>query len=761
MSDIKKEQNGKVRRLFLKYFLKYFLILLIALAGSLLIVIRACQITERNIVKENVWKLERGVDELEDQMFRMSDMAETLRGAEGIQELARLDGSLATESYVELNYAKEQLRNATIMSDFTEMAFVLFRKNDCFVSEAQSADSFSQYYGKFLEAAGMDVEEFRKMLFSFRRKVNFISIPELLYSKYNKTEMEKNPILCVVYPSERENQNSSGEDASMAVVFIIREYTILDMMVSEGQMEKTALTLRYYKDEPFFQYEAAEDGQGKRKGSYREISATGMEEILHVDAKFSQNYLYGYVFELTGILLIYLAVGFAAAILLAIFWAGRQYQSMQGLISSVVPQYKGGERVKNEFDLLENSIQQLSQNRDAYRTKVTLMENQMKNSMLENAFSQGLYTEESRERFRQVFPVKIEYYCVAILNIRTEEAELRLRISMHARKCLERYPGEKRHFFSVLSGNGQEIYLILLDPSEPADIQEIADGIEWMQEELKKEYNMSFCSGLSAVGTGLENIKRCYNQALEALLTYEEEEGNVVATWHMLRHESAYRSPADLEAMQKLNQLILYGETEAASALFNHMLDQYRRNIPAFELRREEIFYAMRNILTGLLGQQIFESSSVRLPEYRRDQSFAELISGLKDAAVEMCREVEEKKKGRNEKLKKELLSWLKTNYADPSLTAARISRETGIAEKLLFQLIKEATGCTLAEYLENIRVNRAQELLLTTQLSNAEIAEKVGFGHVNTFYRVFSKRKGISPAKYRKNSADNVNGTK
>ena len=74
-----------------------------------------------------------------------------------------------------------------------------------------------------------------------------------------------------------------------------------------------------------------------------------MEEILHVDAEFSQNYFYGYVFELTGILLVYLAVGFAVAILLAIFWAGKQYQSMQGLISSVVLQYKGGERVRNEF----------------------------------------------------------------------------------------------------------------------------------------------------------------------------------------------------------------------------------------------------------------------------------------------------------------------------------------------------------------------------------------------------------------------------
>ena len=99
------------------------------------------------------------------------------------------------------------------------------------------------------------------------------------------------------------------------------------------------------------------------------------------------------------------------------------------------------------FDLLENSIQQLSQNRDAYRTKATLMENQMKNSMLENAFSQGLYTEESRERFRQVFPVKIEYYCVAILNIRTEEAELRLRIFHARQKVPGKISGRKEAFF--------------------------------------------------------------------------------------------------------------------------------------------------------------------------------------------------------------------------------------------------------------------------------------------------------------------------
>lgn len=752
--NIKKERNGKVRQLFLKYFLKYFLILLIALTGSLLIVIRACLITERNIIEENTWKLERGVDELEDQMMRMSDVAETLRTAQGIRYLDQLKGRLANEGYVELNYAREQLRNAGIMSDFAEQTFVLFRENDCYVSETQSTDSFSRYYGEFLEAVGMDAEEFRKTVFSFQRKVNFLSCSELRYSKYNKIESEKNPVLCVVYPSEGEIQNFSGEDASMVVIFVISKDTILDMLVPGGRMEEAELTLRYYNNEPFFQYDAWEESG--RDGNFREISATGMEGILHVDAEFSQNYFYGYVFELTGILLVYLAVGFAVACFLAFFFAGKQYRNMQGLISRVVSPDEGNGRIRNEFDLLGNSIQQLSHNRDEYRTKVTLLENQMKNSVLENAFSQGLYTEESRERFTQVFPVEIEYYCVAILNIRTEEADQRFQIYMRAGEWLEKYLGEERHFFSILSGSGQGIYLILLEPSEAADIKEIVGAIEHMQEELSREYGMYFRSGLSAVGMGLENIKRCYNQALEALLTWEDGEENRTMTWHMLKHDSAYRSPVDLEAMQKLNQLILYGETRAAGALFDHMLDQYRRNVPAFELKREEIFYAVRNILTGLLGQQIFEASAVRLPEYRKDQSFQGMIEALKKAAMELCQEVEEKKGGRNEKLKKELLAYLNDSYTDSSLTAAEISRETGISEKLLFQLIKEATGCTLAEYLENIRLQHAQELLLTTKLSNAEIAERVGFGHVNTFYRVFSKRKGISPAKFRKNALEN-----
>ena len=752
MNAEKRKENREIRSLFLKYVLKYLLVLVIVLAASFLVVVRVYQITERNILDENTWKLERGVDELEDQMLRMDDMAETVREARGIRYLEKLEGKLGIENYVELNDVRDQLQNATIMSDFAEMSFVLFKNNQCFVSESQSSDSFTDYYGTFLEAEGMNADEFRKIIFSFEKKVNFFSCPELHYSKYNKMETETNPLFCVVYPSEGEIRNFSGEDASMAVVFVVRLETILNIMAADSTMDEVAFTLRYYNNDPFFYYDGmSRDKESGRGGSIR-VSATGMGGILHVDASFSQYSLYRYVLELTGILLIYLVIGFAAAVLLAFFFAGKQYRNMQGLIFSVVPPEQGSGRIRNEFDLLEDFIQQLSRNRDKYRTKVALLENQMKNSMLEYAFSQGLYTEESRKRFSQVFPVPIEYFCIGILEIQTEEPELRLQISMRAREWLGQLLGTRRNFFSVLSGNGQEIYLILLESSEASDTGKIADVIRKTEEKLSREYQMNFCAGLSSVGVGIENTKRCYNQALEALMTYEGTEKNIVATWYMLKQRSSVQAPVNLEVMQKLQQFILYGESSAAGELFDHLYDQYRRNVAAFEMRKEEIIYSVRNILTGLLEQQIFENSSVRIPEFGRDQNFEDMLAVLKEGAVEMCREVESKKNGRTENLKKKILDYLNDNYTDASLTAVKISSETGVSEKRLYQLVKEATGCTLAEYVELIRVQYACQLLVTTQLSNVEIAERVGFGHVNTFYRVFAKREGISPAKYRKN---------
>lgn len=65
--------------------------------------------------------------------------------------------------------------------------------------------------------------------------------------------------------------------------------------------------------------------------------------------------------------------------------------------------------------------------------------------------------------------------------------------------------------------------------------------------------------------------------------------------------------------------------------------------------------------------------------------------------------------------------------------------------------LFLKHTGQTIHQYLISCRIQRALELLLSTELSMTEIALEAGFSSLNRFSKEFSARTGNTPGKYRK----------
>ena len=65
--------------------------------------------------------------------------------------------------------------------------------------------------------------------------------------------------------------------------------------------------------------------------------------------------------------------------------------------------------------------------------------------------------------------------------------------------------------------------------------------------------------------------------------------------------------------------------------------------------------------------------------------------------------------------------------------------------------IFKEVTGSSPLAFKQNIRIERAKSLLITTDLSTKEIAEMVGYTDPQYFYRVFRKKNDISPGEFRK----------
>lgn len=98
-----------------------------------------------------------------------------------------------------------------------------------------------------------------------------------------------------------------------------------------------------------------------------------------------------------------------------------------------------------------------------------------------------------------------------------------------------------------------------------------------------------------------------------------------------------------------------------------------------------------------------------------------------------------------------ELRTYLAENYrtADLKSTAAHFN----FNQDYLSRLIKKQVGVSFVAFLQEIRMEQACIMLVNTDLSADEIADKLGYGDVSHFYKVFRKTYGRTPGDFRRNA--------
>ncbi|WP_041741769.1 helix-turn-helix domain-containing protein [Caldicellulosiruptor kronotskyensis] len=78
------------------------------------------------------------------------------------------------------------------------------------------------------------------------------------------------------------------------------------------------------------------------------------------------------------------------------------------------------------------------------------------------------------------------------------------------------------------------------------------------------------------------------------------------------------------------------------------------------------------------------------------------------------------------------------------------IAEVCGISPNYFCKIFKEETGKSFVDFLNELRINKAKELLLSTNLKSYEVAEKVGFSDYKYFSMIFKKYTGLSPRKFK-----------
>lgn len=102
-----------------------------------------------------------------------------------------------------------------------------------------------------------------------------------------------------------------------------------------------------------------------------------------------------------------------------------------------------------------------------------------------------------------------------------------------------------------------------------------------------------------------------------------------------------------------------------------------------------------------------------------------------------------------DEKLIRKAISIVEDNIGDPDFSVEKFSRELGMSRVHLYKKLLSLTGKSPLEFIRNIRLQRAAQLLQKSQLSVSEIAYQVGFNNPKYFSKYFKDEFNTLPSAY------------
>ena len=307
------------------------------------------------------------------------------------------------------------------------------------------------------------------------------------------------------------------------------------------------------------------------------------------------------------------------------------------------------------------------------------------------------------------------------------EGSEEFRLMLLAEQVCQCYRG---HPFIHNAADGSVLVVLTLEQDTPEGYDRLCSQTQNLYTRLQTRQPLV----LSGRFTNLEQLSSVYWQARNAAARADSEQ----QVYCLRDHALARTTVPEIATLERLNEYLLAGYTEKAQEL----------SLESFQ----QIFYSVRGVLLTAAEKAACEDVTLTTP-YDHRQPMGRQIRHLCDCCLIIGSHVDALKQSHNQQLQQSILQWLEENFYRPDLNLAMAAEQFHISKKYVSQFLKDQTGKSYNEYVEELRLSHAMTLLRESDLSVTEIAIQCGFSSQNTFYKAFRRRFDISPSSIRRDS--------
>lgn len=720
--------------------LSYLLILLLTFLCCTIGFKKAFSIIEKNLIEENVHLMEQSTGYIDELFSNLNDGGLQLASSSSLRRLSQIENRRQEDYYGTIQNLLAEYRQAVIYREEWEgQIFVYVNGLNKIIYE--DSVYFQEAFDVNLKKWNVSEEEWNKLCNGSE------IIPY--------THVQENGEIIFVFPARQSSQST------------IRFGTVFFRMEKSEVLEKMAF-LEKYSACSFFMIQddqilISED----QLGCISELEESWLQTegnyylngrlVFNIASERDKNRNYILVIPQQEAML-------RLQELRSYIWILIFAVAVAGTAIAMFFSMRNGKQVNRLADMLEDSdIQAVPRNLSSINDKVSqMLQDQKKNQIaLQKAFFHDLLKADFLSRAEMEYMagrVNLQlqgdtYYAGAIrffpqidadgIDGQTVEEAKKLQILvkewMEEKYVLPMWSYKKNTLVTM--------YVIEVKDEELL-LEVMTDAVIWLREICRADAHWG-------VGTPCNDLMDFWKSAEEAVtaLSYNEKGDSVCLYRNISYLDDSYYLPYTVE--EHFRQGLRTGDYRSVESTIQIIREENvdRRTISRKQFLKlnHEIGDCLSEMFQKMDDKREYEDKLIQLSGLAAEES--RTYEGYFTCLASLCHDIceysaSQKSRKRNKKMRN-ILDFMEENYADPEMDLGMVSEHCKLSEGYLSAIFKEEMDINFASYLEQLRIDKACQLLKEGELV-AVIAEKTGYNSVQSFRRAFKRVKGIAPSEFR-----------